>query len=166
MEIAAIVISVCAIALSIYEAVQTRQHHRISVRPSLFLQAERDEGAISIRLHNSGLGPAVITGSSLEFEANHYDVSVSGWDALHDAAGGLVQSERLAIGNHSVLDAGNALPLAKYLLADGTDGSAQEALRVLVRITFRCSYSSMYEEAQPELVAHLVGPLALEGDHN
>lgn len=62
----AVVIAVASLAVSVYEVRATRQHNRFSVRPILQLQRTMSEGhKAGIRLINSGLGPAVIVGSTL-----------------------------------------------------------------------------------------------------
>ena len=60
-----VVISICALLLTMYQAWATRKHNRLSVQPRLSTQIERDvteERVIRViaTLSNSGLGPAII----------------------------------------------------------------------------------------------------------
>lgn len=59
-------IAALSLAVSVSEGRASRRHSRMSVRPALVLRATRTrEGRAGIRLYNAGLGPAVITASSL-----------------------------------------------------------------------------------------------------
>ncbi|WP_225851255.1 hypothetical protein [Streptomyces sp. HPF1205] len=59
-------IAALSLAVSVSEGRAARKHSRISVRPALVMRATRThEGRAGIRLFNAGLGPAVITASSL-----------------------------------------------------------------------------------------------------
>jgi hypothetical protein len=66
VAICATVIAVLSLIVAIYEARAARRHDRISVRPFLDLRAGFPQGRTAgLRLINSGLGPAVITGTVL-----------------------------------------------------------------------------------------------------
>ena len=56
---AAVVISLCAISLTVYQAMATRRHQRLGVQPRLEVNvaASRDGGLVS-KLVNNGFGPA------------------------------------------------------------------------------------------------------------
>jgi len=61
-----IVIAVLALVVSVYQLMLTRQHNRRSVRPALQLDTRFRPGEQSgLLLTNVGLGPAVITGSTV-----------------------------------------------------------------------------------------------------
>jgi hypothetical protein len=61
-----IVISLCAISLTIYQAYNTRRHTRLSVRPRLDWSVQVDRhGEVTYALVNDGFGPAVLTGITL-----------------------------------------------------------------------------------------------------
>ncbi|MET9958617.1 hypothetical protein ABZ128_05925 [Streptomyces sp. NPDC006326] len=75
----AVVIAVGSLVVSVYQAHATRQHNRHSVRPILQLHRGWPEGGrAGIRLINSGLGPAVIVGSTLAVD----DEVIGVWNAL------------------------------------------------------------------------------------
>ncbi|MFE9927395.1 hypothetical protein [Streptomyces sp. NPDC005533] len=64
--ICAVVIAVASLVVSVYQTRAMRQHNRHSVRPILQLHRGWPAGGrAGIRLINSGLGPAVIVGSTL-----------------------------------------------------------------------------------------------------
>jgi len=57
-----LVISVCAISLTIYQAYNTRRHTRLSVQPRLDWSVEIDgDGQVTYGLVNNGFGPALLT---------------------------------------------------------------------------------------------------------
>jgi hypothetical protein len=65
-----IVLSLCAISLTVFQAVSTRRHTRLSVQPRIDWRVEQDSDARSITfsLVNVGFGPAVIKEASLHFD--------------------------------------------------------------------------------------------------
>jgi hypothetical protein len=66
IAISSIVIAVAAVVVSVYQSVLIREHNRQSVRPALQLRSVfRPRGMAGLRLTNAGLGPAVITRSSV-----------------------------------------------------------------------------------------------------
>lgn len=56
------VIALCALALSIWQGIQTRRHNRLSFMPHLTTWSNRDaeKGFYRIELINNGIGPALI----------------------------------------------------------------------------------------------------------
>lgn len=58
-----IVLSLCAIGLTVFQAVTTRRHTRLSVQPRVDWQIEQDidQGTVTLSLVNLGFGPAVLT---------------------------------------------------------------------------------------------------------
>lgn len=64
LEIAAILVSACALFLTIYQAMAARKHNRITVRPHLTTFIDKhsspDSRRVDVTLSNNGLGPAVI----------------------------------------------------------------------------------------------------------
>jgi hypothetical protein len=60
--IATTIIALCALALSIWQGVQTRRHNRLSFRPHLttWTNTDAEKGFYTIELTNNGIGPALI----------------------------------------------------------------------------------------------------------
>ena len=68
VALSSIVIAVLALAVSVYQSMLTRQHNRRSVRPALQLRMRFRAGETAgLLLINAGIGPAVITGSTVSF---------------------------------------------------------------------------------------------------
>lgn len=57
-----VVISVCAISLTVFQAISTRRHTRLSVQPRVDWRIEQDAltGTVVLSLVNVGFGPALI----------------------------------------------------------------------------------------------------------
>ncbi|WP_234336831.1 hypothetical protein [Streptomyces xylophagus] len=64
IALCAVLIALCSLTVSIYEARASRRHNRNSVRPILQLHRIWHHGSrTGIRLSNCGLGPAIVTSS-------------------------------------------------------------------------------------------------------
>lgn len=64
-----IIVSLCAISLTVFQAVQSRRHTRLSVQPRVdwTIQID-DEGDIDYSLVNNGFGPAILTRLDLRID--------------------------------------------------------------------------------------------------
>lgn len=59
---AAIIVAICAVAISVWQGYETRKHNRLSTKPIILYEWEVKEGQKSgIYIQNNGLGPAVLT---------------------------------------------------------------------------------------------------------
>jgi hypothetical protein len=85
IAIAALIVSVTAVAVGIYEAALQRRHDRAEVWPRLELQTfVSDDGAV-LRVENTGLGPALVRYVSVKVDGK----PERSWPAaMHDLFGG------------------------------------------------------------------------------
>jgi hypothetical protein len=62
IEIAALVIALSAIGVTVWQGVEQRSHNRLSVKPALIFDTDEiaDGTKVAITLKNSGTGPAII----------------------------------------------------------------------------------------------------------
>lgn len=59
--IAAMIIALCSLAISVWEGYETRKNYRLSVFPKLeFLGSTQKHGPVALELKNKGLGPAIV----------------------------------------------------------------------------------------------------------
>ena len=59
---AAIIVAICAVAISVWQGYETRKHNRLSTKPIILYEWEVKEGQKSgIYIQNNGLGPAILT---------------------------------------------------------------------------------------------------------
>jgi hypothetical protein len=74
------VISICALALSIYSAWESREHDKISVQPRLefSLVANQNLPEVGIYIENNGLGPAFLADMRIYLDGRR----VGGWNDL------------------------------------------------------------------------------------
>lgn len=146
-----VVISVCAISLTIFQAVTTRRHARLSVQPHLEwrLTEETGSGLFEISMANVGLGPATVRSIAVRLDGTPRSLaSLEACDALAAALGRtgedfdtrcfIQQADR-------VIPAGTELPLFRSEPAPGhapPGGPLPDYRRVSVIGT----YCSFYED--------------------
>ena len=63
LSLTAIIISVCALFVTIFQSRQIVKHNKLSVTPHLTFDSfvDEDEGTISLSISNTGVGPAIIS---------------------------------------------------------------------------------------------------------
>ncbi|MFO1210602.1 MAG: hypothetical protein U1E40_15495 [Amaricoccus sp.] len=67
-----VVISLCAISLTVFQAMSTRRHARISVQPRLDWSIDAGlNGEVTYGLVNDGLGPAILKNLDLRLDGTH-----------------------------------------------------------------------------------------------
>jgi hypothetical protein len=142
--VAATAIASASFAVSISEARASRRHNRHSVAPVLELWTQRRHGGTTgLRLCNYGLGPAVITGTSVSVDGVH----LGRWTrpVVDSLRAGLTEWPRaLALnGPRPTLPAGAERLL---LYVDGYDPARHGDLWELLeaRLTFTVTYDSLY----------------------
>jgi hypothetical protein len=76
-----VVISLCAISLTIFQAMSTRRHARLSVQPRIDWRIEMDAatGQITLSLVNVGFGPGVVSGVAVVVDGE--PIPATGTDA-------------------------------------------------------------------------------------
>ena len=64
-----IVLSLCAISLTVFQAYSTRRHTRLSVQPRLEWRVSAgQDGALAYRIDNDGFGPAILKELRLDLD--------------------------------------------------------------------------------------------------
>ena len=145
LGIVATVIALLSVVIAVWEGVETRRHHRLSVKPILLFSktfniTQNSEGVankttMTLELVNRGLGPAIIKTVSLTSPDG--SKSFLNWKKALDFAnyeGVVASSSDLSEG--SVLDSGEKIILLSvdWLPHDGND------------VQFVIHYESIYEE--------------------
>ncbi|MFI0900704.1 hypothetical protein [Streptomyces sp. NPDC020983] len=142
--VAATAIASASFAVSISEARTTRRHNRHSVAPLLEIWTQRRQGGTTgLRLCNYGLGPAVVTSTSVALDG----VELGGWirPVIDGLRGSLAEWPRALAVNpgHHVIPAG-----AERFLMHVPDydpvrhGDLWQLLTT--RLTLRVTYDSLY----------------------
>ena len=108
-----IVISICAISMTIFQAMATRRHMRLSVQPRVDWRIEEDAGAgtVILSLANVGFGPAVV--SDLAFVIDGEAVRATGPEACAEVDG------RIGRGDAERWDTACFSNIGEYVLRPG-----------------------------------------------
>ncbi|MEU4212294.1 hypothetical protein AB0F13_20230 [Streptomyces sp. NPDC026206] len=143
VAICAVVIAVASLVVSVYEARAMRQHNRNSVRPILQLHRGFPPGGrAGLRLINSGLGPAVVVGTTLTVDGE----AIGSWnepdvDSLRERLA--VRPSAVTFNDREVVANG----YEQYLLSvTGYDPQSHAELEDLInrRLTLEIRYESLY----------------------
>lgn len=185
--VAAIVTAVVALAVGVWNNIQTRRHNRLSVIPHLVFVAElgdvdepgddregapREGGTLTLR--NEGVGPAVV--DSVSVHVLGPDSTQRAHASLPEAAEPLERAQpgveilgTTDIGSGSVIASGREVPLLRFAVDEGAvpDTLAGEgadlAVALLDRLTMVVHYHSVYGDAHADTLG-AVRPAAGGGD--
>jgi len=147
VSIASVVIALSASAATIWQAVLTRRHNRLSVRPHLRIdRSEVDVEGIKISVLNTGVGPAIVESFQIKvdnevIEGNLFSRMQNAWTKLglqqyNFEAYFPVAQEAFGVGECQIL-----------IVPRLTKPSAQDIERirsVVPRLTFTIGYTSIY----------------------
>ena len=147
---AATVIALAALGLSVYQAMLSRQHARLSVRPlldsELHVSAARERFCLIVT--NNGLGPAVIKRWQLLVDGKPYrDLGITRWEQLTDH---LKLSKPVSYSYfepNSVLAPEESEELIGYAVTVYSREEADRFREAIRRLTIVIEYESMYREA-------------------
>jgi len=151
--IAASVVAVAALFVTICDSVQTRRHNRLTVMPkiSFNLELSDDSGRLraQLTLINNGLGPALYEGVAIRYRgARRGDGYYNQWLAFKDSliAPGVIVTRALDIGRDEAMPVGRPYVLiaveSDSVTSPGLLTSLFDGLDVRVR------YRSIYGEVQ------------------
>ena len=77
------VISICALALAIFQAISSRRHNKLSVRPKLTIFRSYDFdipanlSIASVFVRNDGLGPGILKGLTMIVDGHAFDFTLA-----------------------------------------------------------------------------------------
>lgn len=153
---ATLIVSMCALGLTINQARATRIHNRLTVQPRLstFTYVDRDpnDKAITIitaLLMNNGLGPAII--KSFEILLDGKATPVSEPEEMHRLASEALASDLVAAEcRFAVLRKAHSMPkdaevqLAKVAIRNATPEQLKELKRFHVRVIYESAYGESF----------------------
>lgn len=156
MEWLALAVSVCAIALTIYQAYLSRQHNRLSVRPSLSTFVDTDPAPdnpritlISMKLMNSGLGPAYIKSFEILVRGEAFTVKTP--DEMRVLVqkhfnGSLVDApcRYVVFGKHHVMAQGKQEEIAQIAVRDITPAQTESLKDFALRVRYESAYGESF----------------------
>ncbi len=153
---APIVVSLCAIGLTLFQAAQTRRHARLSVQPRLEWRVETDSaGTLGYSLVNNGFGPAVLTDLTLAVDGT--PVGPDGLETCGRIAALLGRSDPARWETHCfdkegdlVIRAGDRITIFASRAVPGSPATEPPPAREdYLRVTASGRYCSFYDECWP-----------------
>ena len=150
--IATAVVALLALCLAIYEGMQSRKHHRISLKPKLVLDTSKGNNPtnVEVKLVNSGLGPATIKSMKIFLSGQELDGNLE--ENLKKSierhiAGLSTQQKSTSVMNPGyVLRASQESQIARVVLAPNEKCSPEELVEKLNVIDVVVEYESFYGE--------------------
>lgn len=147
--VAATFTAVVAVAVGIWDNVETRNHNRLSVLPYIALEhARSDSGSVTravVTMSNAGVGPAMLRELEIRFPTGGGRDSIS---AAWGAVAPLISRHGVQIQGWHDVDESTALGVQQTdtllrVQAEG-EGSGSRVQRVLDGLRLRLRYSSVY----------------------
>lgn len=141
--------AVLAVAVAVWDNVETRKHNRLSVMPYVVLDHTRsDSGGLTraeVSMSNAGVGPAILQELEIRFRTPQEDETVA---AVWGTIAPLITREGVQIRGWADVDSGTALGIQQrqrllHIQAGGED-SGDRVQGVLDRLRLRLRYASVY----------------------
>ena len=147
VSLAAIVIAIASIVVTVWQGMETRRHNRLSVRPKLEIIFESGHDSFGYVLMNNGLGPATITGIELFIDGKQMqETGFSGYDELFEKLG--MKNRKIT---HTGIYPGKTIKtnerqnIFKFYLTEKDDLDTLLP-KIYSRIKIEIKYQSMYDE--------------------
>lgn len=156
MDVAAVVVAACALILTVWTALTSRKHNKLSVRPHLATSVMREHvstdkvnaAQVHMILTNVGLGPALVRSADISLDGKV--VPIESFEDLRPLLAGVFPSSQLGnsdefmkLNKGHAIAVGERIDLVKFHLLNPPDNLANELQRfhLLVR------YESLYQDA-------------------
>lgn len=147
VSIAAMFVSIAALAASMWQGIETRAHNRMSVKPDVYALKilGKEDGTQGIQIINSGLGPAKISALVLYLNSK----KISSPDYIGSRVKEIVGENEMVVwlkkANDLRLSEGESIDLFKVGIS--ADENTRNSIRALLNdIELQIDYCSMYEE--------------------
>ncbi len=148
-----LVISICAISLTVFQAMSTRKHARLSVQPRMDwrLSEDGDSGEVRITMINAGFGPAIVT--DVVFFHGETEIGPAGFptcdrlDGLLGRAGDDWDTACFVMSDEYVLRPGDeALIYASVAAPELSPEEREDKLIDFEKVMVEIRYCSLYED--------------------
>ena len=155
-EIIAIVVSVLALTLTLFQAWATRRHNYLSVRPLLRAGWKASNEFHGVSLKNLGLGPAIV--KKYEILQNRQKITTSKLQKMIDDIG--IKNKANFIESGSIIDS------TKTGWVIRSSGPIQDPKirakfwALLQELTIEVEYKSFYNRSQPSISYRVPNPLS------
>lgn len=152
-----VVVSVCAISLTVFQAMTARRHTRLSVQPRLEWRVEADTrtGVFEVTLVNVGLGPAILKSAAIAVDGTERPFSGLETCAVVSEALGRTpeafDTHCFVQSGDRVIRDGESLSLYQSVPAPGTtpDATVEDYRRLSVSGTYCSFYEDCWQIASP-----------------
>ena len=159
IALSAVILSVCGLFISMYEASLIREQQRASVWPNVEIQPSINTDSLKIFVENSGIGPARIMKASVTYRGDVKD----NWRDLLDA----FEFQRDDVSDYQSLIQGSVLPpdsgqeLIFRVTSAANDPTSDLAIqmgRAILDgdINISVCYCSVYDECWTSELSHLI----------
>ncbi len=160
VALSALLLSLCGLFISIYEASLIRQSQRAATWPYVEIGASLSAGRVTIWVENTGVGPARIQAGALTYKGELQE----DWQQLMRNLGGEIAD---SVDIYKSLINGRVLPAnseREAIFALTKNSAAEEKMIMLIRRAIRSGdldiyvcYCSVYDECWRSSLQHLIG---------
>ncbi|WP_139476947.1 hypothetical protein [Aeromonas veronii] len=150
LNLASIIIALCAVTLTLYQAYSTNYHNRISLLPLVQTGFDiTDDGKITLYFENAGNGPAIVTGFE-SFGIKSQSIRKPTIDFFKDKniSPNEVSLLTTTISERVIIKDGDRLNIAELNLhkMNKSDPKAQEIITYLANYPMTICYMSLYQD--------------------
>lgn len=141
------IIALCALVFTAYQAVATRKHNKLSVKPHLTTFSKSNPDSFTVQLSNNGLGPAIIRNYVLEFDNKPYEFKDSdeATKYLRELLGDLVGELKVAILiNGHAISAKDNIDILDITYKHKDHNEFEKLKTIIKRMALRVEYQSIY----------------------
>jgi len=149
IAICAAIIATASLFVAVRQTSLTRRHNRLSVRPVLSMyRMEFKNKPVEYILRNQGIGPATI--KKFEIILDDKIVSPTSGNIIYDLVAKLdIPRENVTghlISENEPISSGKDISIVQFTGSDNNEELNRELVKILPRVKFRITYTSMYEE--------------------
>jgi len=148
--IAACLIALCALVVSILQVSLGREHDRLSVKPVFEVtEVSLENGEVGYILENNGLGPGIVRKFEVLFGPKTYELPTKQSEEILKQAVGLSDiSTKVTVYTFvgRIIKSGERIPIISSNRSLLSDAELEKYQSVLDHLSFNIEYESMYKE--------------------
>ena len=149
--ISSVVVALCALCTSIWQAVQSRKHNKLSFRPHLasWTHSRSNQGTFAVDLMNNGLGPALVKSFVIKVDGNR--IPGNGTEPIGKALEALFPNNRYHaefefLGKDHAMPAQHKCRIVAVQFLDDDNPSADRIEETFDKADLEIEYESFYGE--------------------
>ncbi|MBE8733937.1 hypothetical protein [Aeromonas veronii] len=150
LNLASIIIALCAVVLTVHQAYSTNYHNRISLLPLIQAGFDiTDDGQITLYFENAGNGPAIVTGfESFGIKSQSIRESLINFLQNENIPPNEVNLLTTTISERVIIKDGDRLNIAELYLRkiNKSDQKAQKIIDYLANFPMTICYMSLYQD--------------------